>query len=243
MINTDRSKGMNEIKPEKKRSVLCQVMEGLTFLVVFLAAGWAVREVRLNTARIEQLSSQVEQCRSEVEPTPAPSPPPVPEQLTKPLQPESKPAVAALNEWQQEMLDEHNEWRDIVAVPSLIWSPELAGYAQKLVDRLAANGCKMPPYGLASGVNLHFSGAKIYDSGRKEHSPKTPAQIVNKWGRGSDLYSYGNNSCAGVCGHYTQMVWKDTTEVGCARARCRNDGDLAGCLYDPPGNQDGKKPF
>ncbi len=39
--------------------------------------------------------------------------------------------------------------------------------------------------------------------------------------------------------HYTQMIWKGTTHVGCAIYR---DGawDYLICRYSPPGNRDGK---
>ena len=39
--------------------------------------------------------------------------------------------------------------------------------------------------------------------------------------------------------HYTQMIWKTTTHVGCAIYR---DGgwDYLICRYSPPGNRDGK---
>jgi len=40
--------------------------------------------------------------------------------------------------------------------------------------------------------------------------------------------------------HWTQVVWKDTTEVGCAVSQCNNIfDDLATyyvCFYNPPGN-------
>ncbi|CAB4290778.1 unnamed protein product [Prunus armeniaca] len=58
-------------------------------------------------------------------------------------------------------------------------------------------------------------------------------------------YNYDSNSCADgkVCGHYTQVVWRNTARVGCAKVRCNSGGTFIGCNYDPPGNYVGQKPY
>ncbi|MFI3217899.1 MAG: CAP domain-containing protein, partial [Methylococcales bacterium] len=43
-------------------------------------------------------------------------------------------------------------------------------------------------------------------------------------------------------GHYTQMVWRDTLQLGCAKVAC-NSGVVVVCNYDPAGNFIGKKPY
>jgi hypothetical protein len=43
-------------------------------------------------------------------------------------------------------------------------------------------------------------------------------------------------------GHYTQMVWRGTTLVGCALALGRNSEVLV-CRYSPPGNFLGRQPY
>lgn len=42
-------------------------------------------------------------------------------------------------------------------------------------------------------------------------------------------------------GHFSQVVWQDTTEIGCWAAACGPDtpigsGYFAACIYSPPGN-------
>ena len=43
-------------------------------------------------------------------------------------------------------------------------------------------------------------------------------------------------------GHYTQMVWRDTTALGCGEAICDKTLIVA-CNYDPPGNYIGRRPY
>jgi pathogenesis-related protein 1 len=81
----------------------------------------------------------------------------------------------------------------------------------------------------------------------------TTMGVVQSWASESAYYDYGTNSCAGgqTCGHYTQIVWRNTTQVGCAMARCNQNSPFGGstqwwfwvCDYSPPGNFVGQRPY
>ncbi len=81
----------------------------------------------------------------------------------------------------------------------------------------------------------------------------TPEKVVKSWAGEAKNYSYATNQCSGTCGHYTQVVWADTTHLGCAAQTCTSGspfGSGAGgawelwvCDYSPPGNFVGKKPY
>jgi len=55
-------------------------------------------------------------------------------------------------------------------------------------------------------------------------------------------YNYKTNRCKGMCGHYTQIVWRDTKELGCGVAR-GGDREIWVCDYSPPGNYQGRLPY
>lgn len=79
----------------------------------------------------------------------------------------------------------------------------------------------------------------------------TPAQVVSDWASESADYDYAANDCSDVCGHYTQLVWRDTTSVGCAVQKCTTGSPFsisktwyfAVCDYSPPGNMNGERPY
>ena len=79
------------------------------------------------------------------------------------------------------------------------------------------------------------------------------AGVVQGWAAEASNYNYGTNSCAPgkVCGHYTQLVWRNTTHVGCAMKECDKNSPFSGfsrwwfwvCDYSPPGNFVGQRPY
>jgi pathogenesis-related protein 1 len=82
-----------------------------------------------------------------------------------------------------------------------------------------------------------------------------PADAVASWVSEAPDYDYASNTCAAgkVCGHYTQVVWRGSTGLGCATQRCTTGspfGATAGgtwwnvvCDYVPPGNWVGQRPY
>ena len=73
-------------------------------------------------------------------------------------------------------------------------------------------------------------------------SRASAAEVVGYWAAEARDYSYRANTCRGMCGHYTQLVWNDTREVGCAVAS-EPGREVWVCNYDPPGNWVGERPY
>jgi len=135
--------------------------------------------------------------------------------------------------WSQEMLSAHNQWRQRTGIPPLAWSDDLAKYAQSWANHLASDNFQLyhrpnNPY----GENLTWAA----------HQQLSPTQVVNMWGDEIKHYNYDTNRCSAVCGHYTQLVWENTTEVGCANVQSGHQ-EIWVCNYNPPGNYRGQKPY
>jgi pathogenesis-related protein 1 len=73
-------------------------------------------------------------------------------------------------------------------------------------------------------------------------APGTATQVVKAWAAEDRDYDYNSNTCRDVCGHYTQIIWRNTRKVGCAVAR-GGGREVWVCNYDPPGNFIGQRPY
>jgi pathogenesis-related protein 1 len=130
-----------------------------------------------------------------------------------------------------EILFAHNEVRARLAVPPLQWSDGLAAHAQDWADRLLREGqFYHRPHPLYGENLLEITGGRI-----------SPAQVIGDWASEERDYSFSTNTCRGVCGHYTQLIWSATREVGCAVAR-DSEREVWVCNYNPPGNWVGEFP-
>lgn len=125
-------------------------------------------------------------------------------------------------------------------IPMLAWSATLAQTAQSY-----ANQCQWRHSG-APGL-----GENLYAS-----APWSAAQTsaANGWASEAAYYNYAANTCAAgqQCGHYTQMVWRNTSQLGCGITNCSSGSPFGAsnpnwtfvvCNYSPPGNYVGQRPY
>jgi pathogenesis-related protein 1 len=159
-------------------------------------------------------------------------------------------ACANASEFDREgIIAAHNKWRAQVGVEGLSYSPTLEISAQAWADNLKqTNRCQMrhsKPEG-RYGENLYWASALTWSDGRRELQKVSSEMPVNSWGSEKRDYNYVKNTCKSgkMCGHYTQMVWKASTQVGCAIAVCEDSQDQVWvCQYQPTGNWVGSKPY
>jgi uncharacterized protein YkwD len=135
----------------------------------------------------------------------------------------------------------HNQARAAKGVPDLVWDPALAAVAQAWADQCIDNAS---PIGLIdhnagrSDDYPGYVGENIYGSGGNATGP----DAVALWVAEEADYDYDNNSCSGVCGHYTQVVWRASERLGCGLKNCPGltYGSSVVCNYSPGGNSGGK---
>ena len=140
----------------------------------------------------------------------------------------------------EQLLQLHNKARAEVGAGPLRWSKSLALYAQKWGVHLALTSCGLehrPDSGewrREHGENLFMGTAGYYGV----------ADAVGAWASEKKYYKGGTLTSGNwhPSGHYTQVVWKNTRQLGCAKVACKGN-IIVVCNYDPPGNVLGEKAY
>jgi pathogenesis-related protein 1 len=141
----------------------------------------------------------------------------------------------------------HNQVRAAVVttpgIPPLVWNEDLeataAAWAAQCIDNAAPAGLIDHNPDRSVG-HPYYVGENIYGGSGQP----TAQQVVDLWVSEEGNYDYATNTCSGVCGHYTQVVWRTTAEIGCAMHDCAGLTYRYSvvCDYGPGGNN-GNPPY
>ncbi|XP_030329498.1 peptidase inhibitor 16 [Strigops habroptila] len=156
----------------------------------------------------------------------------------------SSDAGASLSDEEKKIiLDGHNKYRSQVSPPAMdmlkmSWDAELEAFAQAYAEKCIWDHNKERG---RRGENL-FAMAPMLDL----------EFAVEDWNGEEKYYNLSTSTCVSgqMCGHYTQVVWASTHQIGCGAKFCEKiDGietegmHLLVCNYYPPGNMKGRKPY
>ncbi|KAM7296938.1 Golgi-associated plant pathogenesis-related protein 1 [Ixodes scapularis] len=85
-------------------------------------------------------------------------------------------------------------------------------------------------------------GENIYTAASSSPSFILDAQTpVDSWYSEIKDYDYANPGSSSKATHFTQVVWKSTTNLGCARSKAASrNAYFVVCNYDPSGNYAGQ---
>ncbi|KXS13276.1 PR-1-like protein [Gonapodya prolifera JEL478] len=124
------------------------------------------------------------------------------------------------------------------ALPPLSWSDSVASSAQNYASSCPYSGGTFHHSGTSGvGENLFWGSTGFYKAADAVNSWASEKQYFNPT---TTIGGYGNDF--GKVGHYTQMIWETTTQVGCGVATC-SGWDFWVCQYSPPGNWVDKTPY
>ncbi|XP_057779061.1 pathogenesis-related protein PRB1-3 [Salvia miltiorrhiza] len=150
--------------------------------------------------------------------------------------------VPTLNLEQQDYLNAHNDFRRSAGMPALTWDAKLAAVAQAWAERRRGD----------CNYRRHSSspyGENIFFMKYREFSPR---DVVQWWFSESKMYDSRQLRCRCAperegceCGHFLNVVWRNTKKVGCSGIVYCNDqgGVYIVCEYDPPALMSGANPF
>lgn len=140
----------------------------------------------------------------------------------------------------QQLVAYHNQKRAEVGSGNVTWSTQIAQYAQQRADQIARTKllAHLPqgqnPYGenLASGGSTGGVGGYTVISACDGWYAEKAKMPRNARTMTVDLFNKG-------VGHYTQMVWKGSTQIGAGMSQYQQGGftmTVVVCCYNPPGN-------
>jgi len=179
---------------------------------------------------------------------PTPAPAPVVEEAPAPAVVESTPKGSSLGGLPGAVVDYHNKVRQLHGSPKLSWSDSLASSARQLAESCTF-AHDMGINGGGYGQNIYMQGLSNDISGW-DKSQLLGNAIVNSWYTPEEAMFHEKNYYGQAnppvivkgadMAHFTQVVWKDTTTVGCAANYCGQQGKFfqwsVVCNYGPSGN-------
>ncbi|EDO40545.1 predicted protein, partial [Nematostella vectensis] len=139
-------------------------------------------------------------------------------------------------EFEEEALLTHNNFRQVHNAPPMTLNRELSlqakGYAEKIANLGALQHSSSGERGEDVGENLAV-GCKSFGV------PLTGKEAVTNWYNEVCKYDFNNGAFAMETGHFTQVVWTDSIELGMGKATGKLNG--IPCVfvvgrYRPPGN-------
>ncbi|KAM0561452.1 hypothetical protein ACHAPJ_003333 [Fusarium lateritium] len=139
--------------------------------------------------------------------------------------PSNEPEWKEKKSFTSAILNSTNFYREEHNATSLEWNKTLEDFATDYLDD--NKDCDFEHSGGPYGENLAIGYLNATSS-------------VEAWGDERDKYDYGKAEFDEETGHFTQLVWKDTTTVGCGRKLCGEKGWFLVCEYWPRGNVEGQ---
>ncbi|CAM3210133.1 hypothetical protein SPAN111604_10575 [Sphingomonas antarctica] len=153
----------------------------------------------------------------------------------------AKPADRGGRQFVDAMLAAHNGLRNSLSLADLTWDPALAADASVYAAQIAQSR----RFEHSADLRTTSEGENLWMGTRTAYSY---VEMIGSWSdEGADFVrgSFPKVSKTGSwhdVGHYTQMIWGGTRQVGCAVASNADD-DFLVCRYFPAGNVYGGDPF
>jgi uncharacterized protein YkwD len=161
--------------------------------------------------------------------------------------PAARAGLPAPKDFARDMVTAHNQARAQAkpapkpALPPLIWSDAAARKAASW-----AKECRFEHNPNRGGFGENLAAATP--------GAWTTPEVVKSWADEAVDYDLARNTCkrGKMCGHYTQVVWRKTSTVGCATVMCNKNSPFGSahptwqnwvCNYAPPGNWVGQRPY
>ncbi|KAF2251047.1 PR-1-like protein [Trematosphaeria pertusa] len=117
------------------------------------------------------------------------------------------------------VMDAHWFWRKVHCAQDLVWNATLAQEALESVS-VCTHGLQHD----RGGSNLSGVGPS---PGNYDAWIEFARNSIHGWHEEERLYPYSQPHYNDAWGHFSQMVWRDSSQIGCALGHCKDSGDGA----------------
>lgn len=130
------------------------------------------------------------------------------------------------------MLAAHNKYRAAHSAPALKWSTEAASKAKSWANHMTST--KVFEHGNHEGMGQNIA-TKMSSGGEVD---MTAQEAVDMWYNEVKSYNFSKPGFSMNTGHFTQVVWVESTHMGAAKAS-QGSHCYVVANYLPPGNKGG----
>ncbi|KAL3867826.1 hypothetical protein ACJMK2_040672 [Sinanodonta woodiana] len=155
----------------------------------------------------------------------------------------ARAVLVSINQYRELILQMHNNVRRMEPAANM----KQMSYDPYLEERAAAwsETCYFGHQQRGLGENLSYFSS----TGRAVPPVTVIRQSIQMWHGEKNIWGY-STTCGAAC-HYTQLVWAQTSRVGCALSYCpvmqgaafSTNSMYFVCFYSPAGNYYGQYPF
>jgi len=133
-----------------------------------------------------------------------------------------------------EVVKMHNKYRKVHGkVGDIKHNKDISVLAQSWAEKLAADGRLAHSNARYKGEELGENVASKWSSGGSDY---TAEDLVNQWYSENSKYDWGGGNFQQVTGHFSQVVWKASKEVGIGKAFGKDGRVFVVANYHPAGN-------
>ena len=141
------------------------------------------------------------------------------------------------------ILNHHNKVRALLGIPPLTWNPEISAYAQEWAEYLVKNNNNGLSHRSWLGKDTKEYGENLFWGLPYDYYSVLSAS--ESWYNEKVKYIYqplSEEDFHGT-GHYSQMIWNTTKEIGVGVAKGTDGSIIVVANYYPAGNIIGLKPY
>jgi len=141
------------------------------------------------------------------------------------------------------ILNHHNKVRAEYGIPPLTWNAEISAYAQEWAIYLVKKNNNKMAHRFTLGKNIRAYGENLFWGSDFDYYSVLNASESWYEEKADYIYQPLDNSNYHETGHYSQMIWNTTKEIGVGVARGTDGSMIVVANYYPAGNIVGYKPY